>query len=491
MGSSRLKIVGFTVVMIMAFLMGTQNASAQILNEVVANPVVGDGGCEYVEIRGVPNQALTNVYFAAVEGDINGNTGRFDLVVDLTAARLGSNGLLVIIAETNTGDCITRNWGAPATSLVLSMEFDSGALENGTNSFLLFQSNEPLIENTDYDTNDDGTLESLPAGTLLIDSVAWADGNAGDINYGDVILPPTDGGTNDMATRFSDNDLPNEQGAWYHGDMDGTTSDSLDYDPSQVSDNFPEGGILTPGRPNAPGPNPDPYLNEVVVNPVVGDGGCEYIEIRGMPNQALTNVYFAAVEGDVNGNTGRFDLVVDLTAASFGRNGLLVIIAETNTGDCMARKWGAPATSQVLNMEFDSGALENGSNSFLLFQSNEPLIENTDYDTNDDGTLESLPAGTLLIDSVAWTDGNAGDINYGDVILPPTDGGTNDMATRFPDNDLPNEPDAWYHGDMDGDSSDVLFYDPSQVSDNFPDDGRLTPGGPNAPNGDIFADGFE
>lgn len=226
------------------------SANAQVLNEIVVNPNGGDDNCEYIEIRGGAGLALTDHYFVSLEGDATSNEGAADFLVDLTANQLGSNGLLVITATDTTGVCGNRTYGTPSTTLLRDDDLNGGRLENGSNSFLLIHSPTPLVEGTDYDTNDDGILE-LPVNATIVDAVAWTDGGGGDVFYGSVQLPATVGGTNDMATRFLDDLTPNEATAWYHGDMDGT-ADSLMYDLTQVSANFPEGGMLSPGTHNLP-----------------------------------------------------------------------------------------------------------------------------------------------------------------------------------------------------------------------------------------------
>lgn len=230
-------------------------------------------------------------------------------------------------------------------------------------------------------------------------------------------------------------------------------------------------------------------INEIVVNPNGGDDNCEYIEIKGSVTTSLIDHYFVSLEGDSTSSLGAADFVYDLSAATMGLNGLLVITADDLTGVCGTRTWGAPDTTVVRDSDLDGGRLENGSNSWLLISSPMPIIEGTDYDGDNDGVLE-LPAGATIVDGVAWLDGGMGDINYGSVSLPSTAGGTNDMATRFPSNQMANDTIAWYHGDMSG-GTESLDYDLMQASGNFPVGGMLTPGEENVPVDLIFENGFE
>ncbi|TDR23494.1 hypothetical protein [Marinicella litoralis] len=246
-----MKNVIYLLIIGMNFL-STARANNGVLeiNEIVANPNGVDENCEYIELTGAAGLALTDHYFVSVEGDSTSNEGTADMVVDLNAQVLGSNGLLVITAEDTQGACGSRTWGVPATTLVRDAAMDGGRLENGSNSFLLIHSPTPMVEATDYDANDDGVLE-LPANASIVDGLGWSDGGTGDLIYGMVNLALTAGGTPDMATRFPGNTAPNDSAAWYHGDMDGSANSVL-YDLTQVSSNFPEGGMLTPGVENMP-----------------------------------------------------------------------------------------------------------------------------------------------------------------------------------------------------------------------------------------------
>ncbi|NNE68527.1 MAG: hypothetical protein HKN33_18310 [Pyrinomonadaceae bacterium] len=247
-----------------------------LLNEIVVNPNGGDDNCEYIELLGFANEPLSSIYFVSLEGDSGSNEGAADFVSNLGALSLGPNGLLVITAMDTTGVCGTRTYNSPPTVLVRDADLDGGRLENGTNSWLLVSSpTTAILEGTDYDTDDNGTLEGLPADAIILDAVGWTDGGGADINYGGVVLPSTAGGTNDMATRFPGDATPNSAAAWYHGDMDGA-ADSLMYDLTQVSANFPSGGMLTPGLPNVGMATASQPANV----DFDGDGSSDYAVIR-------------------------------------------------------------------------------------------------------------------------------------------------------------------------------------------------------------------
>jgi hypothetical protein len=227
------------------------SASAQLINELDINPAGADQPCEYVELRGTPGAIIENVHFVAFEGDA-APSGTADFVVTFGSPgpAFGSNGLIVI---TGTAACAARTYPAETTRLQTTLLDGSNGLENGTISFLLISSATAITPNTDYDTNNDGTLEALPAGATILDAVAWTDGDAGDLMYGGVALMAS-GGTIGAATRFPTNTSANSAAAWYAGAMTGTT-DATTYSPTVRTSNFPPNGALTPGAVNVGTPS--------------------------------------------------------------------------------------------------------------------------------------------------------------------------------------------------------------------------------------------
>ena len=161
-------------------------------------------------------------------------------MIDLSGKKLGGNGLLLIGSQTVFTNIPT------ATATLLDTRFNSaaGVIENGTNSLLLISSPVPIKEATDYDTNDDGSLD-LPLGASTQDAVGWTDNGKGDKIYGGVELSQL--GVPDAATRFIDNSTPFSVVGWYNGDL----IDASTYNSQQASANLPAGAALTPGAPNA------------------------------------------------------------------------------------------------------------------------------------------------------------------------------------------------------------------------------------------------
>ncbi|HEX8638853.1 MAG TPA: VCBS repeat-containing protein [Pyrinomonadaceae bacterium] len=237
-------------VFVVLFNISALQASAQtLLNEIDINPPGEDRPCEYIEIRGTPGAILNNLYFAVIEGDATA-AGDVDFLVNLNGRTIGSNGLLII---TGTTPCPNRFIPAQTTQVTDARLNEGGSgIENGANSFLLISS--PLfLTETDYDTDNDGTLDGLPVGATIIDGIGWIQKDFLDVSstiYGDatLFLPA---GTPDAATRFPADATANSVRAWYYGDLNPTGGNgSVTYNSASVSSNFPAGGMLTPGAPN-------------------------------------------------------------------------------------------------------------------------------------------------------------------------------------------------------------------------------------------------
>jgi hypothetical protein len=324
----------YIFIVLCAFLSAfSMKVSAQVINELDINPPATDQPCEYIELRGTPGAALTNLYFAAIEGD-GIPSGTADYVASLGTQTFGSNGLLVI---TGTMACGARTYPA-ATTRVQDPVLDTGTsgLENGTISFLLISSPTALVTGTDYDADNNGTLELLPANATIIDAVGWSDAGAGDLVYGGVTL--TTAGVIDAAVRFPDNTTPLSAAAWYAGDLMGATNDSTAFAATNQTANFPANGALTPGAPNvgtAPAPgdaNVDfdgDRKSDYVVTRDSGGAKTWYINING---GAFTGVGFGAagdfpVPEDYDGD-GKDDVAVWREGAT---SAFYILQSQTNT----------------------------------------------------------------------------------------------------------------------------------------------------------------
>lgn len=214
-----------------------------LLSEIKANPPGPvDGPNEFVELRGEPDLLLTNVYLLVLNGNANEDPGVAGLVVNLSGARLGSSGLLVL------GGYHFPFQIPLGSDFFPDARFDqtNGVLGNSTVSFLLVSSPKSIQQDSDLDDGDNGVLEGLSKGTTVMDAVGWTDGDPGDLVFGGVVLSQRSG-VPDAASRFDYDNTPLSAAAWYNGDLSGSNPDSLVYDKSGASENFPLGASLTPG----------------------------------------------------------------------------------------------------------------------------------------------------------------------------------------------------------------------------------------------------
>ena len=234
----------------------TNTFSARI-NEIDLDPPGNDNPYEYIELRGTPGSSLSNMYLVAFEsvyvfgnpGDPGvGQTGKANFVQALSGTFPASG--LVIIKSPSGG--FTPPGG---TTIFTNADLDTigGGLKNGSNSFFLINSTTPIVKGTDYDTNDDGTLEALPGSSEVVDSIAWEDRNfETDIAYGTNQVTQFDSSP-DAVTRFPSN-TKQTAAAWFNGALvqTGQLPTTLAYDPANTSSNFPVGGVITPGAANYP-----------------------------------------------------------------------------------------------------------------------------------------------------------------------------------------------------------------------------------------------
>jgi hypothetical protein len=277
----------YTLALFCAFVFGssTEAAAQTLINEININPPGTDNPCEYIEIRGTPGAALNNTYFVAIEGD-GTPSGTADLVVNLGTRVIGSNGILII---TGTTACPGRTIAAGATQ-VTEAKLDTGTsgLENGTITFLLVTSPFPIVEGTDYDTNNDGTLEGLPAGAIVLDAIGVIDETFGDIVYfGQVVTQVS--GTPNAITRFAANNTPRSSSAFYGGFLETAGgSGTNNYNTTNASANFPTGGVLTPGAPNV-----GTFAPRDVLVDFNGDGRSDYVVTRSASVTSQTTWFIA------------------------------------------------------------------------------------------------------------------------------------------------------------------------------------------------------
>jgi hypothetical protein len=231
-----------------------------LLNEVESdappiNALAPDDACDYVEVRGqnpggvVPGGTL----FLSVNLDA-GNPGFVDTAINLGGQVVGSNGTITAV-NTLEGPCVGRVYPAGTT---LVGYFSAIVIGTGSEAYLLVRQlpgASPIVSGTDIDVNDDGIIDANFGLTVLDgfgynvdpDSEIFPYGGAPSISdrAGDPDQP-------DGATRFPGNTTALSFTAWYFGELPNTPPASTTTYTTPLSPNFPVGGALTPGAPNAP-----------------------------------------------------------------------------------------------------------------------------------------------------------------------------------------------------------------------------------------------
>jgi len=166
------------------------------------------------------------------------------------------------------------------------------------------------------------------------------------------------------------------------------------------------------------------YLNEMFLNPPGTDAPNEYVELRGTANAVLpTGTYLVGIEGDV-ATAGDVQTIFNLSGATFGSNGYLVLRQFNNTYVTAAGATVLTSTatgwSGLTGFSADSPVtdIENQSVTFLLLQSATAPTLTDDIDSDNNGTPDgTVYAGWTIYDGISILDGGATDTGYADVVF--------------------------------------------------------------------------
>ena len=191
--------------------------------------------------------------------------------------------------------------------------------------------------------------------------------------------------------------------------------------------------------------NAQVYINEMMANAPGADGTKEYFELRGTPNLSLSGYYLISLEGQgPTGNRGDINQFFNLGSTSIGANGYLIglqagspylptVAGSTVFQNTVGIEWGLTGSSTVgFNSDTPGStvALENSATSMLLVNigAGAAPLATDDFDMDNDGILDALPAGWTLLDSVGLLDGVTGlatDVSYGAITFRVGAVGTN------------------------------------------------------------------
>jgi hypothetical protein len=290
------------------------------LNELKIRPPDQQAGNEYVELGGTSNASMSGVYFVVIAGE-SLVAGEVRLAVPLAAYRTGTSAGLTVLASPGTA--------VPSgVTLIPVPAFagEDGGLPSLRATFALLFSPLVITSETDLDVNDDGVLE-LPAGAVVIDSIAVKrDGSAG-FAYGPVLDNLTR--RVDAATRRAGINALNDANAWYFGELLDPTTGTGDgptgvYDPrvGASSANRPAGAVLTPGGVNYQTGSTGGAV--VVTNPPItlAEGSSETIELyRAGGAVGAASVRVRTLVGSAGSSDfATLDTVVNFASGEFSRS---------------------------------------------------------------------------------------------------------------------------------------------------------------------------
>ncbi len=202
---------------------------------------------------------LNDIYFLSIEGDATSNPGNVTYAASLSTLLNNASPHSNISLNPNQLALLEADSGgptAPSGTLVFqdpALDLSAGALQNGTNTFLIVYSQTPITQNTDLDPSDGGSLTALPAKAVVLDAVGWQDASSGSPEGTDYYVDmPLNNAVPGAATRILGHNAPLSASAWYWGDLFSATGDptSVTYDPNNTGGTFPVGGKLTPGDTN-------------------------------------------------------------------------------------------------------------------------------------------------------------------------------------------------------------------------------------------------
>lgn len=240
---------------------------AQLLNEIeIDPPSVSSEACQFVEILGPAGTLVpANTYFISVNSDA-GNFGFANQAVGFGGETYGANGTIVLF-NSSFGECPNRVYG-PGTNRI--GYFNPLRIGTGSETYLVVRSSTPLSSGQDLDVDNDGNFDAA-LGITVVDGFAllvnpeeeWIYGaSTGVLNISNVAALDQP----DAVTRFPGNTSPFLSGSFYFGELAASPDESTAYS-APFSPNFPAGGALTPGEPNAPAASSSASIEGRVTTP--------------------------------------------------------------------------------------------------------------------------------------------------------------------------------------------------------------------------------
>ena len=389
-----------------------------IINEIRMDQSGADYD-EYFELKGGPGTDLSDLTYIVIgDGTATQGSGFVEAVVSLAGRTIGGTGYFVV-AEQFTDANGTSTVAVGVADVVLTGTNPLN-YENTDNTTHLLVRNFTGAINTDLDTNNDGVLDITPW-SEIVDSVANINPTATgtqELVYSPVTVGP-DGtfwaghiyrcsptGAWSIGT-FSIADV-NEKDSPKAVNPDCTTCGNgagnchavhptpgcvdvvcctsvCGIDPTCCSEGWDQVCVDTArAQCLTAGSAPAVTLNEIRLDEPTSTDPNEYVEIKGAPGASLNGVSLVII-GDGADLNGVVEAAVSLNGLSIPKDGILLLAESTFT-------LGVADAVKSLN-------LENGDTVTYCLVFNFLGLNNLDYDTNNDCTLDSQP-WDALIDSV-------------------------------------------------------------------------------------------
>lgn len=358
-----------------------------LLNEFFVNSPGADNPHEFIELVGTAGLGLGGFYVLVLDSDLGPQTGLDDFSVALGGYRNGASGLTIVTAEDhatnrNRGDVPGDGapvdnfgfWVPSSTTRITDPALNGEVIANDSASFVLVYSPRAELPTIgfDFDWDNDGAL-NLPAGAVIVDSIAINDGSVGDVLYG---------GTNfqadfvaDSISRLRGNTARNNTVAWFGGDTKGS-DDPLVYEDGRTLRLPVEGAALTPGEINVAADSVRVALQSVVAG---ADGRSLVLSFSGPVSQVLDG------DGSFTSATGMGIGISDL-------GGLAVL-------DVESRPDVTGLGTNTLTVTFTGNAVTNGlppTGTYRLNLVGDSLIGNGRSTDNDlDSTTSAVSNGAV------------------------------------------------------------------------------------------------
>ena len=338
------------ILILLGLLITASISSAQAvqINEIRIDQPSTDND-EYVELIGSPNESLQGLSYIVI-GDGSGGSGVIEAVVDLSGQALDANGLFLIAESSFT---------LATANLTANLNF-----ENSDNVTHLLVDGFVGANGDDLDVDDDGTLDSLPWVTIE-DSVSLVEDPAG-------------------GEQFYSNTQVGPDGTFVPGHVYRCGSGFEIGDFNLAVDD-------TPGSANPCSTPAVIQISEIRIDQSSTDND-EYFELSGIANSSLNGLTYIVI-GDGSGGSGVIEAVVDLSGQSLDANGLFLVAESSFT---------LATANLTANLNF-----ENSDNVTHLLVDGFVGANGNDLDTNDDGTLDSLPWAAIA-DSVSLVEDPVG-----------------------------------------------------------------------------------